>query len=116
MLGVVITNALIWMRKTFSAEHIEGNSQNPLTVSAAYAAYMASSSNLRYQVLAGVIEERGIEVRPLLHLDASSALPHLRRSLPAVRTGLMHLVYSYNGGIYCQGMCRLLMHLLASRR
>lgn len=31
-------------------------------MSAAYGSYMASSSNLRYQILAGLIEERGIEV------------------------------------------------------
>lgn len=30
-------------------------------MSAAYGSYMASSSNLRYQILAGLIEERGIE-------------------------------------------------------
>ena len=35
--------------------------QDVLVTSAAYASYMASSSNLRYQVIAGVIEERGIE-------------------------------------------------------
>lgn len=31
-------------------------------MSAAYGSYMASSSNLRYQILAGLVEERGIEV------------------------------------------------------
>lgn len=36
--------------------------QNPAVMSAAYGSYMAVSSNLRYQILAGVIEERGIEV------------------------------------------------------
>lgn len=30
-------------------------------MSAAYGSYMASSSNLRYQILAGLVEERGIE-------------------------------------------------------
>ena len=35
--------------------------QDVLTMSAAYGSYMAISSNLRYQILAGVIEERGIE-------------------------------------------------------
>jgi hypothetical protein len=32
-----------------------------LATSLAYGAYMATSSNLRYQLVAGVIEERGIE-------------------------------------------------------
>ena len=36
-------------------------SQNVLVTSSLYASYMASSSNLRYQIIAGVIEERGIE-------------------------------------------------------
>jgi len=35
--------------------------QNVVAMSAAYSSYMAVSSNLRYQVIAGVIEERGIE-------------------------------------------------------
>ena len=30
-------------------------------MSAAYGVYMAVSSNLRYQVIAGVVEQRGIE-------------------------------------------------------
>lgn len=35
--------------------------QDVLSTSAAYGAYMATSSNLRYQMLAGIVEERGIE-------------------------------------------------------
>lgn len=64
MLGVGITNALIWMRSQLNPEGSmeKGQSQNPLVVSSAYATYMATSSNIRYQVLAGVLEERGIEV------------------------------------------------------
>lgn len=64
MLGVGITNGLIALRKTLNPDYPDsGQSQNPLVVSSAYAAYMASSSNIRYQVVAGVLEERGIEVR-----------------------------------------------------
>jgi hypothetical protein len=62
MLGVGITNGLIAIRRMLNPDFAAGQAQNPLVVSSAYAAYMASSSNLRYQVLAGVIEERGIEV------------------------------------------------------
>jgi len=36
--------------------------QDVISMSAAYGSYMAISSNLRYQIIAGVIEERGIEV------------------------------------------------------
>lgn len=35
--------------------------QNVLVTSAAYSSYMAVSSNLRYQFIAGIVEERGIE-------------------------------------------------------
>ena len=35
--------------------------QDVLVMSAAYGSYMATSSNLRYQLLAGLVEERGIE-------------------------------------------------------
>jgi hypothetical protein len=68
MLGVGITNTLIWLRTMMnSSGTVEtGQSQNPLVVSSAYATYMATSSNIRYQVLAGVLEERGVEVSFLL--------------------------------------------------
>ncbi|MCI12041.1 hypothetical protein A2U01_0033144, partial [Trifolium medium] len=46
-----------------SAEEIEN--VPILSTSAAYGVYMAVSSNLRYQVLAGIIEQRLLE--PLLH-------------------------------------------------
>lgn len=35
--------------------------QNVLAMSGAYGVYMAVSSNLRYQILAGIVEERGID-------------------------------------------------------
>jgi hypothetical protein len=62
MLGVLITNALVWIRTQFSSGYVDPRTQNPLKVSAAYATYMATSSNIRYQVVAGLFEERGIEV------------------------------------------------------
>jgi len=63
LLGVGITNSLIVMRQILDPSFVPLNDpQNVAVMSAAYGAYMASSSNLRYQVLAGIIEERGIEV------------------------------------------------------
>jgi Protein RETICULATA-related len=69
MFGVLMTNALIFVREALSSgpknKDGGGRRQNPLTMSAGYATYMATSSNMRYQVVAGVLEERGIEVRTL---------------------------------------------------
>lgn len=55
-------------------------------MSAAYATYMASSSNVRYQILAGVIEERGIE--RLLHGNGAAC-------------GIASLVARFCGWIIC---------------
>ena len=63
LLGVSATNALIAARQFFDPSWAPPNApQDVLAMSAAYASYMAVSSNLRYQVIAGVVEERGIEV------------------------------------------------------
>jgi hypothetical protein len=61
-----VTNALIKARKAVSKD-FEGESEDiPIvSTSVAYGVYMAVSSNLRYQILAGVIEQRMLE--PLLH-------------------------------------------------
>ncbi|KAK4763023.1 hypothetical protein SAY86_008791 [Trapa natans] len=66
LVGTAVTNAFINARKvvdTSSAGEVEN--VPILSTSAAYGVYMAVSSNLRYQVLAGVIEQRILE--PLLH-------------------------------------------------
>lgn len=61
--GVGITNALIAVRQLADPSWQPLNApQNVLVMSAAYASYMATSSNLRYQIVAGVLEERGVEV------------------------------------------------------
>lgn len=61
--GVGITNALVALRQMLDPTWVPLNApQNVLVMSAAYASYMATSSNLRYQVVAGVLEERGVEV------------------------------------------------------
>lgn len=62
LFGVGCTNALIFARQLLDSGFQPQNPpQDVFTMSAAYASYMALSSNLRYQVIAGVIEERGIE-------------------------------------------------------
>ncbi|KAL6763976.1 hypothetical protein V8C86DRAFT_1783279 [Haematococcus lacustris] len=62
MLGVGITNVLIALRQMMDPGWAPPNKpQDVLATSAAYGVYMSVSSNLRYQLIAGVIEERGIE-------------------------------------------------------
>ncbi|KAJ9558255.1 hypothetical protein OSB04_012869 [Centaurea solstitialis] len=65
--GTGITNGLIKARKAVDKSFaVEAEEDIPiLSTSVAYGVYMAVSSNLRYQVLAGVIEQRMLE--PLLH-------------------------------------------------
>ncbi|KAI4306731.1 hypothetical protein L6164_029984 [Bauhinia variegata] len=66
LVGTSVTNALIKAKKAVDKSS-EGEVENVpiLSTSAAYGVYMAVSSNLRYQVLAGIIEQRMLE--PLLH-------------------------------------------------
>lgn len=60
--GVAVTNTLIWARSQLDPTFKPLNQpQDILAMSAAYGLYMSTSSNIRYQVVAGVIEERGIE-------------------------------------------------------
>ncbi|KAH9774367.1 hypothetical protein KPL71_013626 [Citrus sinensis] len=66
VVGVGITNALINARKALDTSFAGEAEDVPIiSTSVAYGVYMAVSSNLRYQVLAGVIEQRILE--PLLH-------------------------------------------------
>ncbi|KAA8549777.1 hypothetical protein F0562_001204 [Nyssa sinensis] len=66
LIGTVVTNALINARKAVDKSSADEVENVPvLSTSVAYGVYMAVSSNLRYQVLAGVIEQRVLE--PLLH-------------------------------------------------
>jgi hypothetical protein len=59
---VGITNALIALRTALEPGWAPPNkAQDVLATSAAYGVYMSISSNLRYQIIAGIIEERGIE-------------------------------------------------------
>jgi len=63
LLGVGLTNGIILARQFLDPSFTPLNDpQDIFVMSAAYGAYMASSSNLRYQVVAGIFEERGIEV------------------------------------------------------
>lgn len=62
LIGVAVTNSLIALRQLIDPSFIPLNkAQGVAATSMAYGAYMATSSNIRYQILAGVIEERGIE-------------------------------------------------------
>ncbi|KAK6933851.1 Protein RETICULATA-related [Dillenia turbinata] len=66
LIGTAITNLLIYARKAIDkAFAVEAEDVPVISTSIAYGVYMAVSSNLRYQVLAGVIEQRILE--PLLH-------------------------------------------------
>ncbi|XP_061959848.1 protein RETICULATA-RELATED 4, chloroplastic-like [Populus nigra] len=66
LVGVGMTNALINARKAFDKSFAGEAEDVPiLSTSVAYGVYMAVSSNLRYQILAGVIEQRVLE--PMLH-------------------------------------------------
>ncbi|KAL5719709.1 Protein RETICULATA-RELATED 4 [Ranunculus cassubicifolius] len=66
LVGTGVTNALIKAR-TAVDKSFEGDAESIPVVqtSVAYGVYMAISSNLRYQILAGVVEQRVLE--PLLH-------------------------------------------------
>ncbi|XP_074557963.1 protein RETICULATA-RELATED 4, chloroplastic-like [Curcuma longa] len=82
LIGTGVTNALIKARQTINKDVAAETEDVPIvSTSVAYGVYMAISSNLRYQLLAGVIEQRILE--PLLHNNklALSALCF------AVRTG-----------------------------
>ncbi|KAL3850140.1 hypothetical protein ACJIZ3_012022 [Penstemon smallii] len=66
LVGTLVTNAVINARKAVDQSAANEVENVPvLSTSVAYGVYMAVSSNLRYQVLAGVIEQRFLE--PLLH-------------------------------------------------
>ncbi|KAL8028596.1 hypothetical protein ABFX02_14G171200 [Erythranthe guttata] len=66
LVGTGVTNLLITARKAIDKSFAGEAEDVPiLSTSAAYGVYMSVSSNLRYQVVAGVIEQRILE--PLLH-------------------------------------------------
>ncbi|KAE9620186.1 hypothetical protein Lal_00019323 [Lupinus albus] len=67
LIGTGVTNALINARKVVDKSFAEEADEDlpMLATSVAYGVYMAVSSNLRYQVIAGVIEQRILE--PFLH-------------------------------------------------
>ncbi|XP_073142083.1 protein RETICULATA-RELATED 4, chloroplastic-like [Henckelia pumila] len=66
LVGTVVTNAMINARKAVDNSHgVEVENVPILSTSVAYGVYMAISSNLRYQMIAGVIEQRILE--PMLH-------------------------------------------------
>ncbi|GMI89068.1 hypothetical protein HRI_002576100 [Hibiscus trionum] len=82
LVGTAVTNAFINARKVVdNSAAVEVENVPILSTSVAYGVYMAVSSNLRYQLLAGVIEQRILE--PLLHQHKLM----LSATCFAVRTG-----------------------------
>eukprot|EP00249_Psilotum_nudum_P009022 c21660_g2_i1 orf=138-1358(+) len=82
LIGTAVTNLLINARKTFDKDFAVQAEDVPIfSTSLAYGVYMAVSSNLRYQILAGVIEQRMLE--PWLHGHKLA----LSAACFAVRTG-----------------------------
>ncbi|OAY70946.1 protein RETICULATA-RELATED 4, chloroplastic-like [Ananas comosus] len=66
LIGTAVTNALIKARKAVNKDFAGETEDIPIvSTSVAYGVYMAISSNLRYQILAGVVEQRILE--PMLH-------------------------------------------------
>ncbi|KAK9692324.1 hypothetical protein RND81_09G256600 [Saponaria officinalis] len=66
LVGTAVTNAVINARKAVDKSAAEEVENVPIvSTSVAYGVYMAVSSNLRYQILSGVIEQRILE--PMLH-------------------------------------------------
>ncbi|KAL6976642.1 Protein RETICULATA-RELATED 4, chloroplastic [Sarracenia purpurea var. burkii] len=86
LVGTVVTNTLINARKAVDKSSADELENVPvLATSVGYGIYMAVSSNLRYQLLAGVIEQRILE--PLLHQQKLM----LSAICFAVRTGNTYL-------------------------
>ena len=94
LLGVSMTNAICGARQFLDPAWAPPNApQDVLTMSAAYASYMAVSSNLRYQVIAGVVEERGIEVLFKGSPAAAAALSFIVRTGNTFLGSLMWVDY-----------------------
>jgi hypothetical protein len=67
--------------------------QDVVVMSAAYASYMAVSSNLRYQFIAGIVEERGIETLFASSPGLCSALSFIVRTSNTFLGSLMWVDY-----------------------
>ncbi|KAK4356516.1 hypothetical protein RND71_025487 [Anisodus tanguticus] len=66
LVGTLVTNAALNAKKAVDKSSAEEVENLPVVAtSVAYGVYMAVSSNLRYQIVAGVIEQRILE--PMLH-------------------------------------------------
>jgi hypothetical protein len=94
LLGVGITNALVAARSLLDPSFVPLNDpQNVLVMSAAYGSYMATSSNLRYQILAGLVEERGIEAVFASNPAACAALSFVVRTANTFLGSLLWVDY-----------------------
>ncbi|GMN53656.1 hypothetical protein TIFTF001_022776 [Ficus carica] len=104
LIGTGVTNALITARKVINKSFAGEAEDVPiLSTSVAYGVYMSVSSNLRYQILAGIIEQRILE--PLLHqhkvgglytLDWNSENTRLEHSDKVERLIVLHHVLEVN--------------------
>ena len=62
LFGVGLTNAITGIKQMLDPDFQPLNKpQGVLATSAAYGSFMGWNSNLRYQLIAGLVEERGIE-------------------------------------------------------
>ncbi|CAL8466859.1 g6395 [Coccomyxa elongata] len=94
LFGVSVTNVLIALRQHLDPTWVPLNApQNVLVTSAAYSSYMAVSSNLRYQIIAGIVEERGIEAIFASNPALCSALSFIVRTSNTFLGSLMWVDY-----------------------
>ena len=82
ILGVGVINVLVAVRSFFDS-HVKGIelSQEVLGISVAHGIYMATSGNIRYQVLAGIIEERGINRMFACHVTLLRSVSFIIRTV-----------------------------------
>lgn len=81
VLGVVLTNALLVLRNLISQQSSSDSSpQQVWGISVAHGVYMATSGNVRYQVIAGIIEGWVFEVLFRNHPQVSSASSFVLRT------------------------------------
>ena len=98
ILGVGVINCLVAIKTLIGSHASEiALSQEVLAISVAHGVYMATSGNIRYQILAGIVEERGID-RIFAH----------RQSVLKALTFIIRSVNTYYGSAHWIVFIRLL--------